>query len=820
MRRWVIASMAVATAVVAGTVSSVWAVNPVNTVQWFGGSGGEWNTSGAWRNTTAFVTGDAEALMGQRNGTDGMNNVDPALTRARNIVVGGGATVEYYWPTGGGGGLSASDFRVRQGSNLTVKSGATWVQDTDATYPENAWTRMDPSNLILDGGTFRRSGESPALDGGGIVLFGSFNDDANFSTLAPPAKINVAVTNGGRIENTGQLWFGTDGETAPNTRVKFTMNGGSMDLTGGGIEVNNNELLVTADMAFFYDYNEGLGTPNNEEFEINFTGPGSITVDQAGIYVYRQDEFSNWSGGTAPVSYQDLWNQGILKANGVSGATSTPGNFNQFFTVSGSPGTNNYQLTSNVTPIQTVEWVGGSSGEWNNANAWRNTSTMTTGDAEALMGQRNGTDGMNNVDPALTRARNIVVGGGATVEYYWPTGGGGGLSASDFRVRQGSSLTIKDGATWVQDTDATYPENAWTRMDPSNLILDGGTYRRTGESPAGDGGGIVLFGSFNDDANFSTLAAPATINVELKNGGRIENTGQLWFGTDGETAPGTRVTFTVNGGTMDLTGGGIEVNNNELLVTADMAFFYDYNEGLGTPNNEEFEINFIGPGSITVDQAGIYVYRQDEFSNWSGGTAPVSYQDLWNQGILKANGVSGATSSPGDFNDYFTVSGMPGTNDYILNSLIRLACDFNSSGACTIADIDALVMEIVAGGTNPIYDLTGDGMVTLADVNSWLSQAGEQNIGPGESYLVADANLDTVVDGTDFGIWNANKFAASGKWSKGDFNASGSTDGSDFGLWNANKFTSSDIAAVPEPASLASGVLALIVLRSLLSRRR
>lgn len=59
---------------------------------------------------------------------------------------------------------------------------------------------------------------------------------------------------------------------------------------------------------------------------------------------------------------------------------------------------------------------------------------------------------------------------------------------------------------------------------------------------------------------------------------------------------------------------------------------------------------------------------------------------------------------------------------------------------------------------------------------------------------MADANLDGVVDGQDFVVWNANKFTPTGKWSQADWNADGVTDGQDFIIWNGNKFQSSDLA--------------------------
>ena len=55
-------------------------------------------------------------------------------------------------------------------------------------------------------------------------------------------------------------------------------------------------------------------------------------------------------------------------------------------------------------------------------------------------------------------------------------------------------------------------------------------------------------------------------------------------------------------------------------------------------------------------------------------------------------------------------------------------CDFDSDGACAITDLDALIAEIAANGNDPLYDLTGDGIVGLDDRDAWLAQAGAMNL--------------------------------------------------------------------------------------------
>jgi hypothetical protein len=127
--------------------------------------------------------------------------------------------------------------------------------------------------------------------------------------------------------------------------------------------------------------------------------------------------------------------------------------------------------------------------------------------------------------------------------------------------------------------------------------------------------------------------------------------------------------------------------------------------------------------------------------------------------------------------------------------------DFNDDGLFDCLDVDALVGVIAAGSNNPAFDLTADGNVDLDDRDAWLSLAGDHNLGTGRAYLLGDANLNGNVDGSDFGIWNANKFTSVAAWCQGDFSADGVVDGSDFGLWNSSKFTSSDTTAtVPEPS--------------------
>lgn len=133
----------------------------------------------------------------------------------------------------------------------------------------------------------------------------------------------------------------------------------------------------------------------------------------------------------------------------------------------------------------------------------------------------------------------------------------------------------------------------------------------------------------------------------------------------------------------------------------------------------------------------------------------------------------------------------------------RRSGDFDNDGDFDGVDVDALVGVIVAMTNDPNFDLTGNGLVDREDLTNWLALAGAANLPSGNPYLDGDANLDGIVDGLDFILWNDHKFTQLAAWTKGDFTADGTVDGLDFIAWNENKFTSSDSAGtqVPEPGA-------------------
>jgi hypothetical protein len=119
-----------------------------------------------------------------------------------------------------------------------------------------------------------------------------------------------------------------------------------------------------------------------------------------------------------------------------------------------------------------------------------------------------------------------------------------------------------------------------------------------------------------------------------------------------------------------------------------------------------------------------------------------------------------------------------------------LVGDFNADGLLNATDIDLLGAN--QGSNNLLFDLTGDGVVSMDDVDQLvLVELGT---------LYGDANLDGTVNGKDFLAWNAAKFENGTGWSTGDFDLNQSTNGNDFVVWNSNKFQT----ASPVPESTPS----------------
>lgn len=434
---------------------------------------------------------------------------------------------------------------------------------------------------------------------------------------------------------------------------------------------------------------------------------------------------------------------------------------------------------------------------------WEDPNWNTGDDPVTFLGVVWGAQGWKG--PYDGEMENVVISGeGSVVEFDADALG------QDFRMLQGSTLTVSDGAVWQQLTQPTWGENRWTQLDLSSLVLDNGTFRRLGEGP-GDGGGALIVGSWRGDDTFSEPDAPfdhMETTISIKNGGRLENQGQLWIGGWGDTPiNGTKVTIEINDGTMDLTGGEFHVSENfdEYFAAGDLIFTNPFDPG-NEFDQPTYVLNFTGPGSITVDEGGVLYAYINENGNWDG-LDPISYEELWDFGILQANGVTGPD---GTFSDYFQTSGAPGQANYTLTYAFQdTPGDFDGDDLLTAVDIDLLSQKVLDGDDDPAYDLNDDLLVNNADRDVWVNTL--------KNTWYGDANLDGVFDSGDFvAVFTIGEYedaiADNSGWAEGDWNGDKDFDSGDFVVaFQAGGYdqgAKAAVSAVPEPSSFVLMMLA------------
>lgn len=692
------ASTNFAIAVVAGLLMTTSSIAQIN---WTGGDD-EWNV-GTW-NEDLF----SDEVFGR---TNGMEIGSGELSNIVNIADG---NVTYDPNTFGDfrfkpAGLAEGETERAPGGVLNITNGS--LSMNTASDQDGKWSQFDGDELNLDNGTFRRTYSDPS-ESGGALIFGSWRSYEN-------QEIKVNVMNGSTFDNSGQVWFGAwddEGtEHAPGLAVNVTVDNGTLDFKGG-LDFPFGPNAADADLIFINgwlpegdDFANGGGTNKGERYSINFTGPGTMTVSEGGIVHAVQDEFGSFGDTDITLqSYEYLWNQGILQARGFSGAKGAK--FGGFFEVEGQVGDDEYTLISNVTEPTPVVWDGGD-GEWNDVG-----------------GKWNGGQVANDV---FARTNGVEIGSGeigydvhindGTVSYD-PNAFG------DFRFRAGGTLNL-DGGSLTMNT-ASDVDGKWTEFDGDAINISNGTLSRTQSDPSISGGAFIL-GSWRSYDGQS-------IEVNLTEGGRIENHGQLWFGAWGDNAAGLEVTVTIDDGTIDLTGGNSYdlVGGGEDLGgpgNADLVFINGFAND--EPKDEKYVINFTGPGSITVDSAGII--NPTATSNAEGDPASygdsfetlLTYEDLWEKGILQANGVSGIDGM--NFGDFFSITGTSGEDDYMLMSLLggSIMCDPNSGG-----------------------DLDGDGAVGFPDFLILSASFGQEVA----DHTSGDIDCDGTVGFPDFLVLSAN----------------------------------------------------------------
>lgn len=366
-------------------------------------------------------------------------------------------------------------------------------------------------------------------------------------------------------------------------------------------------------------------------------------------------------------------------------------------------------------------------------------------------------------------------GGGAMQDFVGSAGGAGGLATDGLNpVRWIGPLPGSGGSA------VSFPEAICDRGG-SGGGGGGGWFKFTalsGGDGGGGGGGIVAASSHG------SILVHGAIRANGANGGTSFANAFGWGGPGG-------------GGS----GGIIDLQADSISISGILEATGGAGGGISTvPSNDP---NFSsgadgGLGFIRLTTADLSVSGQIH--------GELISRDFDTRKLISVNVLADAPGEPDEtflVNLSAAVNALFGDDQAVATIIDSVAQpgDYNANGQFEVADLDALIAAIAAADAASEFDLTADGFVDLADRDAWLAIAGAANLPSGNSYLVADANLDGVVDGIDFITWNSHKFSESAAWSVGDFNADGFVDGQDFILWNANKFTSA-FRAEPHGAEL------------------
>ncbi|HEY6565296.1 MAG TPA: hypothetical protein VIY86_12410, partial [Pirellulaceae bacterium] len=222
----------------------------------------------------------------------------------------------------------------------------------------------------------------------------------------------------------------------------------------------------------------------------------------------------------------------------------------------------------------------------------------------------------------------------------------------------------------------------------------------------------------------------------------------------------------------------------------------------------------LGPAAASVTVAAFTQPASGTYVASMDGLAPdTQYDQLTVTGVANLGGTLEVDSN--QHGGVYSDPASPGTFDefelILASSVVGMFDDFVYGG-------NLLALSFSGSGQDRFH--VGSGLFRVLDYDATELDLLNYRA------LQGDANGDGSVDGSDFNIWNANKFSVGTNWTTGDFNGDGLTDGSDFNIWNTHKFSqialgrgvASGLQAVPEPSGLICSAAGLLILLG--TRRR
>lgn len=226
-----------------------------------------------------------------------------------------------------------------------------------------------------------------------------------------------------------------------------------------------------------------------------------------------------------------------------------------------------------------------------------------------------------------------------------------------------------------------------------------------------------------------------------------------------------------------------------------------------------FDSNTGGGAKITflLDDVDVNGNTTDNIGNWNRDGERIGGWTF--VGVLDTSGFASA--------EILELSGKDFQQEYIFGDKFSIGTapapaipgDFDGDSQLNCTDINALTAAVASGNELATFDLNADGVLSPADVDAWLSAAGEVNLGPGMEYPLGDATLDGIVDRQDFWEWQNHKFSFAVGWCSGNFNVDSVVDGQDFHIWHDSYRKEPGVLdVVPEPtASVFTSALIILL---------
>ena len=493
-------------------------------------------------------------------------------------------------------------------------------------------------------------------------------------------------------------------------------------------------------------------------------------------------------------------------------------------------------------------WMNGSGGQFLEvASEDLGIDGSTTGNfgiGQLQVGDPNDSSAVNLLDSQDNGNRN----GGAEALYLFGLGGPEGL-----RIAGGSVLVLNGVDVYAFDPLQGGQVHINSLFGPGDFRIpfdDGFLQLAVGDflwsNPAG--------GSFGSTGNWQGGIAPLIADNAAwdlgSSGYTVTFTGSV--GTNSAVIRNDTVTFDLNNHTFKVAGGGVPhawvlaqsagqqadltVRNGMIAArSAILAEFAGSTASLTLDNASAFVTSTLTFGEGTTDlvltngSQLIVGDRLDLGPNatiaLTNGTISVGQsQPPQSNQTLKINSqgtLSGSGAVDGDLDTEGLIEVM--ANSVTDHDLITFTGSASLAGSIAVElgfvptlGSELVIIDAVGGVTGMFDEVLGvdvivSGQATVVDYTATTVRL--------FTTLPGDANVDGAVDGSDFLIWNANKFTNTPGWRNGDFNADGTIDGQDFLIWNNFKFQAVDrIAAVPEPSSSAMLALLLVFGTSRLSR--